>query len=446
MTAPNHIAGGIVVTGVFGAIGGINILEDWKYIVFCIFFSLLPDIDHPGSLMGRIFKPISRFINRNYGHRTVTHNLAALAVVCFVVWSICNFAGLKGSWTFLAFGGYFSHLVFDMMTVQGVPLFYPWALNPCVIPGKPEARFVVSDNKSEAKIFSFFLFSFFLMQPLMEQGFWTSYNRTFGTQSHLKSEYNASLDLLEVEYSYKMGSEEFSGKGFVIEASDSKTTLLQNGKFKFLNKESMQGISVTPSHTDKKFKFETKSFVSVDSDSLNRMTVNSMIMEIEIVSNNEFRTSTGETEKKFKGAYLKEFFVETILQESEKEKFVSIQNPRIKTIETKIRNLESEQLEFQNQYYQMERVLESLKSDLKLETGIYEREKLMQEIKGQETKMKKSINHETKIRDLQTQISELKQSDRIKNRDKRLEIERKNRVGEQEPTRYSGIIKYLILH
>ena len=446
MTAPNHIVGGIVVTGVFGGIAGINILEDWKYILICVFFSLLPDIDHPGSLMGRLFKPVSRFINRNYGHRTITHNLASMAVVCLIVWLIGKGLGTEKPITFLAFGGFFSHLIFDMMTVQGVPLFYPWALNPCVIPGKPEARFVVSDVKSEARIFSFFFFSFFLMMPLMEQGFWTSYNRTFGTQSHLKSEYNASLDLLEVDYSYKMGSEEFSGKGFVIEASDSKTTLLQNGKFKFLDKAVHQGISVTPSHTDKKFKFETKSFVSVDSDSLNRLTVDSMIMEIEIVSNNEFRTSTGETGNKFKGTYLKEFFVENILQESEKEKFTAVTNPRIKTLETKIINLESEQLEFQNQYYVMESVLLTLKSELQIETGIYEREKLMQDIKDQEKKMNESINHETKIRDLKTQISELKQSDRIKNQEKRFDIERKNRAGEQEPTRYSGIIKYLNLH
>jgi len=185
MTAPNHIIGGVVVTGVFGGIAGINILEKWEYIVICIIFSLLPDIDHPGSIMGRIFKPISRFINRNYGHRTITHNLAAMGVVCFFAWLVSKGLNSEAPITFLVFGGYFSHLIFDMMTVAGVPLFYPFALNPCVIPGKPEARFVVSDVKSEARIFGFFGLSFFLLMPLMEQGFWTSYNRTFGSQSHL---------------------------------------------------------------------------------------------------------------------------------------------------------------------------------------------------------------------------------------------------------------------
>ncbi len=445
MTAPNHIVGGVVVTGIFGGIAGINILEKWEYIIICIIFSLLPDIDHPGSIMGRTFKPISRFINRNYGHRTVTHNLAALAVVCFITWLICQGAGFDGPITFLVFGGYFSHLIFDMMTVAGVPLFYPWALNPCVIPGKPEARFVVSDVKSEARIFGFFGICFFLMMPLMEQGFWTSYNRTFGTQSHLKSEYNASLDLLEVDYSYKMGSEEFKGKAFVIEATDSKTTLLENGKFKFLDKAIHQGISVTPTHTDFKFRFETKSFVSIDADSLNKLTVDSLIMEIEVVANNDFKTSTFETGNKYKGSYLKDFFVEELYQESEKETYISSSSPRIKTLETRIKNLESEEAEMKRDFQQQESILKSLKSDLDFATEIYEKEKLMEEIKEQEKKVNSVFENGAKVQELKVQIRELRESDRIKNQEKRMDVERKNKEGELEPTRLSGVVRYLIL-
>ncbi|MFK8007938.1 MAG: metal-dependent hydrolase [Saprospiraceae bacterium] len=445
MTAPNHIIGGVVVTGVFGGIAGINILEKWEYIIICIVFSLLPDIDHPGSIMGRVFKPISKFINRNYGHRTITHNLAALGVVCFFAWLVSKGLKTEAPITFLVFGGYFSHLIFDMMTVAGVPLFYPWALNPCVIPGKPEARFNVSDVKSEARIFGFFGICFFLMMPLMEQGFWTSYNRTFGTQSHLKSEYNASLDLLEVEYSYKMGSQEFNGKAYVIEAGDNKTTLLENREFKFLDKTTMQAISVIPSHTNKKLKFETKSFVSIDADSLNRLTVDSLIMEIEIVANNDFQTSTYETGKKYKGAYLKNFFVENIFQESEKETFISRTNPRIVTLETRIKNLEEEEREMQRDFQQQEDILKSLKSDLNFATEIYEKEKLMQAIKVQEKNMNSAFENGTKIRELKTQILELKQSDRIQNSEKRFEVEIKNRENQISPTRLSGIIKYLII-
>lgn len=443
MTAPNHIIGGVVVTGVFGGIAGINILEDWKYLLICIFFSLLPDIDHPGSILGRIFKPLSRFINRNYGHRTVTHNLAALAVICFLTWLIGKGLVTEKPITFLAFGGYFSHLIFDMMTVAGVPLFYPWALNPCVIPGKPEARFVVSDVKSEIRIFAFFGLCFFLLQPLMTNGFWTQYNRLFGTMTHLTSEYNKSMDLLEVDYSYKMGSQQFSGKGLVIESSENKTTLLQNGKFKFLDKTTMQAISVIPSHTNQKFRFNTKSFVSISADSLNKLTVDSLIMEIEMVANNDFRTSTFETGKKYKGAYLKDFFVENIIQESEKETFVSRQNPRIATLETRILNLEEAEQEMKRDFQQQEAILKDLKSDLDFATEIYEKEKLMKAITEQEKKVNSVFENDSKVQELKVQIKELRQSDRIKNQEKRIDVDRKNRVGEREPTRFSGVVRWL---
>jgi hypothetical protein len=44
---------------------------------------------------------------------------------------------------------------------------------------------------------------------------------------------------------------------------------------------------------------------------------------------------------------------------------------------------------------------------------------------------------------LKSQILELRAADRIKNQEKRLEVERKNREGEEEPTRLSGVVRYL---
>jgi inner membrane protein len=31
-----------------------------------------------------------------------------------------------------------SHLIFDMVTLAGIPLFYPFYKNPCVLPANPE--------------------------------------------------------------------------------------------------------------------------------------------------------------------------------------------------------------------------------------------------------------------------------------------------------------------
>jgi inner membrane protein len=74
MTAPNHITGGIVFTGLFCSFL-------YKYICkSCIYFSnyfssLLPDIDHTKSWIGKSVYPIAKWISRNYGHRTITHSI-----------------------------------------------------------------------------------------------------------------------------------------------------------------------------------------------------------------------------------------------------------------------------------------------------------------------------------------------------------------------------------
>ena len=47
MSNINHIAGGIVLTGIFTSFWDINVLSKTWYLITCIFFSLFPDIDHP---------------------------------------------------------------------------------------------------------------------------------------------------------------------------------------------------------------------------------------------------------------------------------------------------------------------------------------------------------------------------------------------------------------
>lgn len=84
--------------------------------------SLLPDIDHPKSYLGKRLYPLSFFIHKLFGHRGFTHSLLST-----------GFLGLATSYWWdvnpLFFGGlilgYISHLLADMTTVSGVPLLYP---------------------------------------------------------------------------------------------------------------------------------------------------------------------------------------------------------------------------------------------------------------------------------------------------------------------------------
>ena len=450
MTGTNHIAGGIVFTGIWGGIIGINLLSSPWYLFTCVLGSVLPDMDRPGALITRIpgLMPLSRWINVKYGHRTITHSLAALVITTLVIRLLQITIGWMESITTIFFLSFLSHLLFDMMTVQGVPLFYPWKKNPCVIPGRPENRFRTNNMRTEAMIFCTFIVMFVFFQPLMSNGFWTQYNRSFGTLKHLFSEFQKQEKLIETKYEYRKGSTKFVGKGFVIESSESKATLLANDEFLFLDNTKLQDINVYPTVTNHDFSFKTMSFINVAPDSMNRLLVDSLIMEIDISSNNEFRFSSGGTGQKFKGKYLKDFYIDELnIQKNYKlDGWETKINPRIKTLETKLQRLESENDRFIQELNIEKQIISDLKQQLESETDLFEREKLIQEIKEQE-QHKGVTTDVNKMLDLKAQIRELKNQDIERNKEGRREVARKNQEiideNRSEPTRFTGVVTYL---
>lgn len=114
----------IVITGythlATGALVGAALYHfhvDTSIVLGTIAGSLLPDIDHPGSKIGRRV-PIISHIMYLFGHRGITHSLL------FVL-----FLGMVGYfyWT-PAYGlaiGSLVHVVGDMLTPSGVPLLWP---------------------------------------------------------------------------------------------------------------------------------------------------------------------------------------------------------------------------------------------------------------------------------------------------------------------------------
>ena len=93
--------------------------------------SLLPDVDHPGSWVGRRIRPISTAIAATFSHRGITHS--AVAVIGLTL--LLLHAGYRrGGVSALAIG-YLSHLAADMLTPQGLRLAWPlrgtWGLPLC---------------------------------------------------------------------------------------------------------------------------------------------------------------------------------------------------------------------------------------------------------------------------------------------------------------------------
>lgn len=91
------------------------------YFICVPFGALLPDIDKDDSKLGRKIKPISKFINRKVGHRTLTHSLFSITVLFYS--SIIAF-GINIISVGIMVGSVL-HIFFDMMTPMGVALIYP---------------------------------------------------------------------------------------------------------------------------------------------------------------------------------------------------------------------------------------------------------------------------------------------------------------------------------
>jgi inner membrane protein len=93
--------------------------------------SLLPDIDHPKSWVGRRTRPVSTAIASFLGHRGITHS--AIAVIGLTM--LLLHAGYRRGGVAALAVGYLSHLAADMLTPRGLRLAWPlrgtWGLPLC---------------------------------------------------------------------------------------------------------------------------------------------------------------------------------------------------------------------------------------------------------------------------------------------------------------------------
>lgn len=288
MTGTNHIAGGLAFTGIFCSIADLNIFEKPIYLGFTVFFALLPDIDHTKSLIGKLFYPLAKYLGRRFGHRTITHSLLFFVVfglfVRFLEVLFPQLVNITVIYTF-AFG---SHLLFDMMTKQGVPLFYPFYRNPCVSPANPDFRISGRDFATEGIFFVCFCGILLFCQPLFARGFWTTYNRSFGTLKHLAQEFKKSENLLLCEYSYSKNGEKRTGKGFVVNATENEALIFDKNLFVITSNEKF--IDLKPEKTEKPYKVEEIHFSNISPDSLKNLIKNRVLLAFSVHSNTHIKS------------------------------------------------------------------------------------------------------------------------------------------------------------
>ena len=151
--------------------------------------SLLPDIDHPKSTVGKLLLPISIYLNKKVGHRTLTHSL--------LVWVPLNLIGLYFyKPLFFITMGAISHLVLDSWNVSGVMLFNPFSEKLFVLAGRNYR--IRSGSRPELILITIFLFMSLMMghintlggARIIIQTTMASYNMAY--ENHLKQGLNIS--------------------------------------------------------------------------------------------------------------------------------------------------------------------------------------------------------------------------------------------------------------
>lgn len=284
MSGANHVAGGIVFTGLYLSMFDVNIYSKPQYLGLAIFFSLLPDIDHTKSIVGKMFYPVAKWLDRRFGHRTITHSLLAyfgLALLIGVVektWLNTTIATSIFLWS------YASHLILDMLTLQGVPLLYPFKKNPCVIPGNPAYRMKSGNFKAESIAFCLFVMLAFTTKDLFAHGFWNSYDRLFGTVKSVYAESRLTPKALLVRYQISQDGKDIAGNGFLVSASPEKLLLFNQGSGFQEIKSSDHVKQLLPIRTNAARVKKAISFQGIGIDSLKQLVRNRAVMALKLQS------------------------------------------------------------------------------------------------------------------------------------------------------------------
>lgn len=123
----NHAATGVLTGSGVAWLAQLNPGQAAAFIGITAVCSLLPDLDHPDAIAPRAFgwpgRTLAWCIGTAFGHRGLTHSVLGVGVLsagmAFIphLPAFCYWAVILGCVT---------HILGDMCTVSGVPLFWPF--------------------------------------------------------------------------------------------------------------------------------------------------------------------------------------------------------------------------------------------------------------------------------------------------------------------------------
>ena len=317
--------------------------------------------------------------------------------------------------TIILFFSVLSHLIFDMVTLQGIPLFYPFYKNPCVLPANPEMRIRSGNIRQEGIILFIFCFLSFFMQDLFANGFWSTVNNNFNDVKHQIKEYKKSPNVLDITFDYDIYQTHFKGKGTFIQATENEMYILTNHKIITLKKET-PGLKIKLLKTVK-----TKQQIheiNYNFDEITEVKLNEFLKD-KFISNGtiyaNFNTSILNNPSEFKKKFQLENKYNLAFKSNISDTLISNKQKRITELELKLKNEENQLINDNKIYYLNLSELSQLKSNLKKNLSDYDLNETKKKIIDLENKVENShLKTNLMIEEYKNQLIKIK-NDKIDN-------------------------------
>ncbi|MBW4578693.1 MAG: metal-dependent hydrolase [Tildeniella nuda ZEHNDER 1965/U140] len=116
--------------------------------------SQFPDVDTTGSVPGRIFYPVSRWLESRFPHRSVTHSFLVTGLLAIALLPLWFWGKPEFYWALVI--GYWMGWFGDVFSKSGVAAFFPNQAR-LVIPANPRLR-LSTGSKAEALVLAVLVF------------------------------------------------------------------------------------------------------------------------------------------------------------------------------------------------------------------------------------------------------------------------------------------------
>jgi inner membrane protein len=141
--------------------------------------SQLPDIDTTYSFSGKIFFPLSSYLEKRFAHRSITHSFLALSIFAVVIFPVTFF----GYQYYLGMvSGYFWGFFGDVFTKSGVALFYPSKVR-AICPANPRLRLSTGSSAEWFVLFILIAVAIFSININSTGGIVRAFNQGLGLPS-----------------------------------------------------------------------------------------------------------------------------------------------------------------------------------------------------------------------------------------------------------------------